>query len=580
LQTVSCPSPKQPTTCESFWKQRRLLVTGLGILWFGILTVLLFDSVRSALEIGADEHFELSKGLLWANGYKLYNQVWNDQPPLHTVMLGQLFRLFGASIALARGFAVCFGILLFAGNFHLVKNRFGSLAAWITTACLLAAPCVLVLSVSVMLEVPAMAGGLLALWPLHRWSSNYRLNQLGLVGSAVILAGALQIKFTACIFVPALCLEIVLLTRERFPSGWTKKAISNLLIWGASVVACLLVLGVLLGSGYSQAWTSHFSQQTLQSSEARQFKFSFDLLLGHTEALLGTALGLCVAVFRREWRPCAFPCALLGTVGIVHTIYYPWWWYYYLHFAIPLAWISGYGVSRLIRIAVNTFSNRLLNSLLGTFCKLAVVTGLVGAMVIKGGGRLVSEIERLRDLPRVEKNQMISKMKEFACVTRWVYTPSTIYAFHAGLIVPPELAILVKKRFWSGNITKENITSIVERYQPEQILLRDGESLAPADLFIAANYILVYRSDGLNLYVSKRLAAEQRFLCAPPKVFICAIAHTAAMKPNARSGLHAGFASWFYVEAQRSSASQSDRSARWSRFVSCPFCEAPQLSDA
>ena len=56
----------------------------------GVIFVLLAAAtcggpIRNALEIGADEHYEVMKGLLWARGYPLYTRVWNDQPPLLTV---------------------------------------------------------------------------------------------------------------------------------------------------------------------------------------------------------------------------------------------------------------------------------------------------------------------------------------------------------------------------------------------------------------------------------------------------------------------------------------------------------------
>ena len=40
--------------------------------------------LASAIEIGEDEHYEVSKAMLWARGYPLYTKVWNDQPPLYT----------------------------------------------------------------------------------------------------------------------------------------------------------------------------------------------------------------------------------------------------------------------------------------------------------------------------------------------------------------------------------------------------------------------------------------------------------------------------------------------------------------
>ncbi len=53
--------------------------------------------LRTALEFGGDEGYELMKGFLVSLGHPLYREVWNDQPPLHTELLTLLFRLFGPS---------------------------------------------------------------------------------------------------------------------------------------------------------------------------------------------------------------------------------------------------------------------------------------------------------------------------------------------------------------------------------------------------------------------------------------------------------------------------------------------------
>jgi hypothetical protein len=57
-----------------------LVVLGLAALAVGAA-----GPLRTALQIGMDEHFQVIKSLLWAKGLSLYGQVWNDQPPLHTV---------------------------------------------------------------------------------------------------------------------------------------------------------------------------------------------------------------------------------------------------------------------------------------------------------------------------------------------------------------------------------------------------------------------------------------------------------------------------------------------------------------
>jgi hypothetical protein len=49
--------------------------------------------LRTAVQIGADEGFELAKAMLCLKGYKLYSDVWCDHPPLHTWLIAQTVKL-------------------------------------------------------------------------------------------------------------------------------------------------------------------------------------------------------------------------------------------------------------------------------------------------------------------------------------------------------------------------------------------------------------------------------------------------------------------------------------------------------
>src|SRR5437870_448092 len=55
-----------------------------------------FVPLRTAVQIGADEGFELAKATLCLNGYQLYTEVWNDQPPLHTFLITQVLKHFSS----------------------------------------------------------------------------------------------------------------------------------------------------------------------------------------------------------------------------------------------------------------------------------------------------------------------------------------------------------------------------------------------------------------------------------------------------------------------------------------------------
>ncbi len=224
-----------------------------------------------------------------------------------------------------------------------------------------------------------------------------------------MLAVALQIKLTAGIVVPAMALEILLSSQKGEKSRF-KEVIRNLTVWGGSAAVVFLFLGLVLGSGYHQALISHFSAATAGAKEARQFDFSFRLLWQHTEAMWGAGAGLLLIVLRRDWRRMAFPVALLVTVAAIHSMHRPYWYYYYLHFAVPLAWLTGYAAGELFKLAWNreTKGWRTRAATTGGILGLSLLISTVGAY---GGMRLWEEAGRIRDLPRVEDDAMIAKMK-------------------------------------------------------------------------------------------------------------------------------------------------------------------------
>src|SRR5512138_2630796 len=99
-------------------------------------------------------------------GYALYTRIWNDQPPVFTMLLCGAFKAGGTSILTARLVACGFGLLLVSGFHELVRARSGTRTALFAAFLLLASPSVLVLGASAMLECPAFATGLLAAWCL------------------------------------------------------------------------------------------------------------------------------------------------------------------------------------------------------------------------------------------------------------------------------------------------------------------------------------------------------------------------------------------------------------------------------
>src|SRR5437016_1003012 len=105
-----------------------------------VLLIICAAPLRTALEFGTDEGYELMKGFLLSRGFALYSEIWSDQPPLHTALLAFLFKLFGPSALAARLLSVAFAALALWSFHELIRSRSGIIAAWIGTVLLALSP--------------------------------------------------------------------------------------------------------------------------------------------------------------------------------------------------------------------------------------------------------------------------------------------------------------------------------------------------------------------------------------------------------------------------------------------------------
>jgi hypothetical protein len=96
----------------------------------------------------------------------------------------------------------------------------------------------------------------------------------------------------------------------------------------------------------------------------------------------------------------------------------------------------------------------------------------------------------------LEVMQLVLKYKGS---TQWVFTDRPIYAFYAGLRVPPEMAVMSYKRLNSGDLTLEELLAVLQNYRPEQIILDrwTGQIKSDSQLtaYINKNYSKTYTDE-------------------------------------------------------------------------------------
>lgn len=456
--------------CRAGW------LDGTVPLGFGLMLVTL-TPWQKAFEFGTDEGFELMKGWLVSRGHALYGPFWNDQPPLHTEMLAFLFWLFGPSAGVGRLLSIGLAAVLVGALYGLARRGVNRLAGLLAVVLLASASEFLKLSVSVMLELPAFALGMAAVWAWHRWVDGGGRGWL--VGSGVLLGSALQVKFTAALLLPAFAgvwwLRAASGEFGRTPNGFRPSRFPwrDGLFWLGGLVGSFgLVVLVWYGSG---AWTmfvrSHFSAATReQLGNVIIPGPNLGLWLEDGGLVFLALLGLTLQLWQRR-REGWFPVIWLVTAVVVHWHHRPWWSYYWLHFAIPLAWLAGAGVVEGFRLIWRRFPTAdragwWLRGLAWVSWSLALAGGLSLAL-----GKAVWELERLRTVLPADQRQAVQALRTHGAGVQWVFTHDMLSAFWARLPIPPELAVIPYKRRVSGQLPQEQVIEVLERYRPGLILL-------------------------------------------------------------------------------------------------------------
>lgn len=441
-----------------------------------ILFLGFYFPLGSAIEYGADEGFELIKALMVSKGFSLYGEIWNDQPPLHTLMVALLFKSLGPEVGAARSLTLVFsGVLLFSLVFclQLSAGRFSALFGLLLLA---ASPYFSELSLSAMLEIPAVATGCLStalLLAYRRWRKDPLL-----WCSALAFGLGLQVKLTVAIFAPAL---VYALFSRVEPVPAVKKT-----AWFSLAALTVLAIGVLTGEDIAVFIDSHFGG-------LKEPSFQFSLLYARNREILIPLVLLAPVLFFAGDFHLRFYAVFMASVFTFFLAHRPFWYYYELHFAVAASLLLPQLAARLPKRPRYRKS-------------LAVVLGALCALILLlRGDRAVGEIHRLKKKREVAADTRIERMVRYRDSTRWIYTDRPIFAFHAGLAMPPFLAVMPYKRVKNGLLPAERILAVLKDYRPEQILLfRPKGPTSPPRSFLDENYRPI-STEGAALFVRKDL---------------------------------------------------------------------------
>jgi hypothetical protein len=396
----------------------------------------------------------------------------------------------------------------------------------------------------------------------HTW----RVSRLHSIPSLVVAAGvfgcAVMMKLVPLMLLPLFALIFLLSAYSALstsvsssvPSAKSvvKNSLFRLFIFGLTSAVTFILLDLLFDRGaflrhFTQTWTSHFGpQRSFEYGSAADHPFDWSLLWKHWDATLPAlaALVLILAAgsfsgrWRFDFRISLFPFAWLFYSLFIFILHRPWWPYYYVHIAVPLSWCAAIGLLHLFRIVADNappaeaaFKRRGLsrpkhrpsvNPASSTVQRSSDSTPATSSSLRRLGvgifflcalawsvGRVYLQIAEVRRAPKIQTDLAIAEIARYQPFTEFLYADEPIYSFHTGIPMPPDLAVIMYKRLWSGDMTNEKITAELTATKPGLILLKNDTRLVPYKSLLQTEYRLVYYDSAHRLYAHKSISRKR-----------------------------------------------------------------------
>lgn len=509
------------------WLWAETLVLDLLAITLPIAFIYFFVPFQDTWLYNSDEGLETIKALLLQKGYSLYEPLWSDQPPVYTWLLDIWSQLFGKTIASARTLTILFSTLLLFSFRRLIAHYFDSITSIYAVIVLMLSEDFLQLSVSVMQAIPSLSFGVCSLYFLVTYLSSDFVIKPFLILSAVLLALGIQLKFWLIILIPVSLIYLATDAGRLFEKFTIKRILEKLVdiaIWSVSLVIPILTiawlarpfpLDQLLGTHFKNRFYEYLDLIRMFSSVAKSDRILLLFALaGFFLACLSRKKGLYRIFIPTLWLTFNF---------ILFWNHRPIWHHYYSIFVIPLVWLSSYffwwSWSTLTSTRLN-LENWNLSKLIALPKAKMVKYGIAAIAIVMSMYSMRGKVSyyAMQNAAKWGDDtqnwpEIVSAISNYRDKTNWLYTDNPILAVHTDLPIPPEVAVITKKRFGKGGDYEQKLLSSLQSYQPEQLVFTNYQSLLQnpqIGSYIEQHYDLAIEKRKFRHYILKNLKDSRK----------------------------------------------------------------------
>jgi hypothetical protein len=467
-----------------------LLLLAAAMVWIA--------TAQSPVRLDKDEGVNLMKARLVADGYRLYDPIWSDQPPLLTYLLAGLERVNGPSLVAARALMLAFGVLLLWSVGRLTCELAGEPAGWLAVLLLIGTRKFARLGASIMIGMPALAVGVTAVLLLH---SAMRRRSIVLAAAAgATFAASMQIKLNTFIILPAVAVALATWpvgTEAERRTEVRRRHLAAAFIGGLGVVLTAIpwasgamsldqVLAPHLGNSLSYGGRLIAAARAIAGHLGEDGPF---VVIGLAGLVYGIRLRQPAARFGGVWL-------ISSLVTLLHAS--PVQSHHRIMLTTPLAIAGAAGLVDLVRSLRATGRGR---AAYGA----TVPVGLVLALGVVRVGWFAIDMYNWRAVADMDP-QVIAMLRSRGDQTRWVFTDHPLIVWEAGLRTPPEIAVLTAKRV-SRSLAASELIRVLDRYAPEQAVLDRFDFPPEVDDYIARHYRRVLQTPTMELLVRADLSS-------------------------------------------------------------------------